>query len=83
MPVLYIILSLYSIIYLFFSKATGKFFKSIIYTAIFGVIALIITNFIGIRFQFNCPINTYTLSISALLGVPGVIFLLICNFIFC
>ena len=78
----YVILIIYLIMYLIFAKASGSFFKSIIYTAILGVVLLVAVNFIGGRFGFNCPINIYTVTFCSLLGVPGVIFLLICNLIF-
>lgn len=68
--------------YFIFAKSSGNFFKNIFCTAILGIISLVGTNLIGGRFGFNCPINIYTISFCSLLGVPGVIFLLICNFIF-
>ncbi len=82
MTLFYVILTVYLIAYLIFAKASGSFFKSIIYTAVLGVISLVALNFLGSRVGFNCPINIYTISLCSLLGVPGVIFLLICNFIF-
>lgn len=82
MSIIYVIISIYLIMYFSFAKATGRFFKTIFYTAILGVLSLISINLIGGFLGFNCPINTYTLSFCSVLGMPGVIFLLLCNFIF-
>lgn len=43
----------------------------------FGLLLLVLVNYIGVRFNFKIPFNGVTAAISGLLGVPGVILLVI------
>jgi pro-sigmaK processing inhibitor BofA len=54
-----------------------KLLFKLIINAVFGVILLVLVNFIGQYFNFYIGINAITAVIAGFLGVPGVIFLII------
>ncbi|MBU3183034.1 pro-sigmaK processing inhibitor BofA family protein [Clostridium psychrophilum] len=54
-----------------------KILVKLILNGVFGVLLLLIANFIGNYFGMNIAINAVTALISGFLGVPGVIFLII------
>ncbi|MCT8978737.1 pro-sigmaK processing inhibitor BofA family protein [Clostridium sp. CX1] len=54
-----------------------KVLFKLIANGIFGVLLLILVNFIGHYFNFYIGINAITALIAGFLGVPGVIFLVI------
>lgn len=78
---LYILL-IYLVIYFYFAAKTKKFFKSISLVAIIGVLSLVILHLLEPIINIKLPLNIYTLSLSVLTGIPGVIFILISNFLF-
>lgn len=73
---------LYIILLLYFSAKTGKFLKSIILVGIVGISSLVILHLVSPYLKLTIPLNIYSLSFSALTGVPGVIFILISHMIF-
>ncbi|MDW8802964.1 pro-sigmaK processing inhibitor BofA family protein [Clostridium sp. A1-XYC3] len=54
-----------------------KVLFKLIANGIFGVLLLILVNFIGHYFNFYIGINAITALIAGFLGVPGVIFLVV------
>lgn len=54
-----------------------KILFNLIANGIFGVLLLLLVNFIGAYFSFNIGINTITALIAGFFGIPGVIFLII------
>lgn len=53
----------------------------ILINGIVGIVLLYITNFIGTFIGFVIPINAITALIAGFLGIPGIIFLIIFQFI--
>ena len=56
-----------------------KFFSALILTALQGICALFAVSWIGKYIPVHIPINYWTLGISSLGGVSGVIMLLLCD----
>lgn len=54
-----------------------KFFAALIMTALQGVIAIFAANFAGSFFGVHICVNPQTLTLSALGGIPAVVFLLV------
>ena len=54
-------------------EAIKEIFKSFI----FGLVTLIIINFIGYYFDFHLPINMFTIFLIGFLRIPGLIILII------
>ncbi|MBQ5890104.1 MAG: pro-sigmaK processing inhibitor BofA family protein [Clostridia bacterium] len=65
-----------------FSFRGRRPFRTMLITALFGLLALTIVCVSGIFTGVTLPINIWTVSCSALGGVPGVITLLILKMIF-
>lgn len=57
----------------------GKVWK-LFYNSIFGMVALLIVNFLGAPFNINIGINGITCLICGFLGMPGFIMLFILKF---
>ena len=72
----------YLLCFIIFSALTKRFFKTVIITALIGVLTLIITKIFGGYFGFYVPINIYTLGVCGFTGLPGVFLILILNIIF-
>lgn len=47
----------------------------LIINSLFGVLLLLLTNFIGSYFTFMLPINLATVLITGFLGIPGILLL--------
>lgn len=56
-----------------------RFFTALIFTALQGICALFAVNLIGKYIAIHIPVNTWTLGVSSLGGVSGVIMLLLCD----
>lgn len=54
-----------------------KLIWKLVINSIIGLVLLMLTNFIGVYFDFSLPLNIITVLIAGFLGIPG-IFLLIC-----
>ena len=80
--VLWVIVVIYLICYLIFAKLTKKFFKTIFLTGFIGIGLLILIRLFGSYIGVFIPINIYTVTVSGLAGLPGVILLLLFNIIF-
>ena len=76
------LLLIYGFIYLILSVKTCKPFKTMFLFAFLGVVSLLIINLTAKYTGINLQVNEYTVGISGIFGLPGVIFLLIINMIF-
>ena len=72
----------YLLLYLIYSARTGHFRKTIFRTALIGIVLLIALHFLGEYLGFTIPLNSYTISFSAVTGLPGVVLISLLNFIF-
>lgn len=61
---------------------TKKFFTALFLSALQGIIAVFAVNAVGGFFGVHINVNTVSLALSALGGIPGVIFLLITDIFF-
>lgn len=72
---------IYGFLYFIFAAGTNKPFKTIIFHAFLGVGAIAIINLTSKFSGVYIPINPYTLTSSATLGLPGTISLLLIKII--
>ena len=73
---------IYGFLYFIFAIGTNKPIKTIFFFAFWGIAGLTVVNF---TFKFSgvyIPVNAYTLSTSAVLGLPGTLSLLLLKMIF-
>ncbi len=61
---------------------TKRFFAVLLLTAMQGIVALFAAKYVGGFFGIGPSINAHTLALSAVGGIPGVIFLFIAGTIF-
>ncbi len=61
---------------------TKHFFAVLILTALQGITTLFAVKYVGSFLGVETSINSYTLTLSSIGGIPSVIFLLICGIIF-
>ena len=77
--VLGFLLAIYiSIIFIAYFKSK-RFFSALLFTALQGICALFAVNLIGKYITIHIPVNAWTLGISSIGGVSGVIMLLLCD----
>lgn len=78
-----ILLGVFFVIYLviiFIAYFKSKrFFTALLFTALQGICALFAVNLIGKYITVHIPVNSWTLGISSIGGVSGVIMLLLCD----
>ena len=77
-----ILLGIYFILFLFFSRPKRSFIRFFFRSAAVGVLALFILHFFSGSADLNVPLNIYTIGLSALFGAPGVIAVLLFPLIF-
>ena len=71
-----ILLVIYAVILFVFAYKSGRFFKTLLTSALIGVLTMLIVN-ISARFTgVSLPVNLYTVLSSSCLGLPGVLGLL-------
>lgn len=58
-----------------------KVLINLIINGVMGAVLLYLINFIGGNFGLVIPINAVTALIAGILGIPGVLFLIILNYI--
>ncbi len=68
------------IIFVSFIKS-GRFFRSIFLSVFQGLSALFAVNFIGGFTGLHLSVNIFSLLVSCVSGLPGVIFLVVTDFI--
>ncbi len=76
-------LGIISIIYIIIITITmiksKRFFTTLFLTVLQGICAIFAVNFIGQYISIHIPINQYTLGISSIGGISGVIMILLCD----
>ena len=79
-----ILASVYTVILIIFSILTKKPFKALIYNGLFGLFSFVLIDLTSFLTGIWIPINDFTVAISLLGGLPGVILLIIARFLlFC
>lgn len=81
-PVMIVLCSLFFILYLYFARRSGKMVRSIVISAVVGTALYLLLHIFGKNFGFTVPLNTYNIGVSAALGTPGVVLILLYRFIF-
>jgi len=76
------VLILSELIIIYFAIKSKKFLRTLFLNAFLGIIAIIIINLTKKYSGVHIPMNYYTLGTGSILSIPGVIGILICNFIF-
>lgn len=74
-----IVFSLYLIVIFITLVKSKRFFTALLLTALQGVCALFAVNFIGTFLNVHIPVNGWTVGLSSIGGVSGVIMLLLCD----
>ena len=82
MTAVYFVFGLAGLAVLISMAKTGRFFSALLLTALQGIVALFSADFVGSFIGVNLSVNAFTIALSALGGIPAVIFLLICGTIF-
>ena len=83
MKIFFLIISfIYLFLYLILAAKTNKFKKTIFGTTVIGVALLVAVHISGCYLGFMVPLNLYTVSFSALTGLPGVVLISVLPFIF-
>ena len=78
-----ILFSIYVLINFFAHIKTKRFFVSVFLTALQGVCALFAVNLIGKYISIHIPVNVWTLGVSSVGGISGVIMMLLCDVFMC
>lgn len=73
----------YLIIILFAYIRTKKFFSTFILIALQGICTLFAVNLLGQYISVHIPVNGWTVGISSVGGVSGVIMMLLCDTFIC
>ena len=74
-----IFLAIYLIVIFIAYFKSKRFFTALLFTALQGVCAIFAVNLIGKYITVHIPVNAWTLSISSIGGITGVIMLLLCD----
>ncbi len=82
MTAVYVVLGIAGLFILISMVRSGRFFSALIITALQGVTALFSADFIGSFIGVNLSVNAFTITLSALGGIPAVILLLISGVLF-
>ncbi len=82
MTVIYVVFGLAGLLVLISAAKTGRFFTALFLTAFQGVAALFAADFVGSFIGVNLSINGFTAALSALGGIPAVVFLLLSGVLF-
>ena len=77
-----IILVLYTIILLYFSYKNGKILKTLLLFSLSGVLMFTVINLLSGLTGIGINVNVWTLSSSAVFGIPGVFGLLVLRMFF-
>ncbi|HAQ63490.1 MAG: pro-sigmaK processing inhibitor BofA family protein [Clostridia bacterium] len=82
MTAVYVVLGIAGLFILISMVRSGRFFSALIITALQGITALFSADFIGSFIGVNLSVNAFTITLSALGGIPAVILLLISGVLF-
>lgn len=80
--VFFALITIYGCLFFVFSALTGKPFKALLVNSVSGCFALIILSLLKNLLSLNIAVNIYSLLVSVILGIPGVIMQLMLNSIF-
>lgn len=75
------VMSVCGIFILFAMIKTHRFFRSLVISAIQGVTALFAVNLIGDFMGLHLSVNFFSLLVSCVSGLPGVIFLVVTDMV--
>ncbi|MBR5233340.1 MAG: pro-sigmaK processing inhibitor BofA family protein [Clostridia bacterium] len=75
------LMCLCGLVILFTYIKSGRFFRSLFLSVFYGVSALFAVNFIGGFTGLHISVNLFSLLVSSLSGLPGVIFLVVTDLI--
>lgn len=78
-----VLLAIYIIVIFISYFKSKRFFTALLFTALQGICALFAVNLIGKYITIHIPINVWTIGLSSLGGVSGVIMLLLCDIFMC
>ena len=76
------VLAITALIILFFAIKSRKFIRTLLLNAFLGIIAIIVINLTKKFSGVYIPVNYWTFGIGGALGLPGVVGILLSNFIF-
>ena len=74
-----IFLAIYLVVIFIAYFKSKRFFTALLFTALQGICAIFAVNLIGKYITVHIPVNAWTLSISSIGGISGVIMLLLCD----
>ncbi len=77
-----IVLAITILLMLIFALKSHRFFKTLFFNALFGILSLTIINLTSRFSGVYIPVNYYSAATGGVLGLPGIFGLLIANFIF-
>lgn len=72
-----------AIVPLFLCLRSGHFFKAAVFTVCSGLAALAAVCWLGAYTGIFLTMNPFTIAVSALLGIPGVMTMLLMRLLFC
>ncbi len=78
-----ILFFIYILIIFFAHIKSKKFFLSVFLTALQGVCALFAVNLLGKYISMHIPVNGWTIGVSSIGGISGVIMMLLCDIFMC
>ncbi len=74
-----IIFTIYVLILIITMIKSKKFFSSLFLTMLQGICALFAVNLLGQYISIHIPINQWTIGVSSVGGISGVIIMLLCD----
>ena len=74
-----VFLAIYLVVIFVAYFKSKRFFTALLFTALQGICAIFAVNLLGKYIYVHIPVNYWTLGISSIGGVSGVIMLLLCN----
>ncbi len=76
-----IIMVMYAVLMLYFSYKNGKILRTLLLSALSGIIVFTAVNLLSAVSGVDIPVNAWTLGSSAVFGMPGVLGMLIIRMI--
>ena len=74
-----VFLAIYLVVIFVAYFKSKRFFTALLFTALQGICAIFAVNLLGKNISVHIPVNYWTLGISSIGGVSGVIMLLLCD----
>lgn len=83
LQIVFIVLAvIYGFVYLILAAKTGRPFKTVLLFAAAGIVGLLAVNLMAKYSGVSVPVNAFTVSAGAALGLPGTVGLLLLRMIF-